>query len=83
MRADADGALCSGCVRRLERVLWPGVAGVAAHEFAADLRVEALPESGEVGGGLYGAMVGREEMQDEGGALGADARGVLHAEEVL
>ena len=31
-----------GCVR----VFGPGVAGVAAHELAADLRIEALPEAG-------------------------------------
>ena len=65
------------------RVFWPGVAGIAAHELAADLRVEALPEAREVGGGLDGALIGGEKVHDDRRAVGAEARGVGHAEEVL
>ena len=77
------GGLFSGWVGRVQRLLWPGVAGVAAHEFSTDLRVEPLPESGEVGGGLHGAMIRREKMEHERRSIGADTRGVLHAKEIL
>ena len=61
----------------------PGVSRVAAHEFAAYLWVEALPEACEVGSGLHGAMIGREQVYDYRGVGRADARGFFHAEEVL
>lgn len=63
--------------------LRPLVARVAAHQFAAHLRVEALPEAREVAGGLHSALVGREQMHNHWGAAGADARCLLHAEEIL
>ena len=65
------------------RLLWPLVAGIPAHELAADRRVEALPEAGEVGGRLDSSLVRGEQVDDEGRLVGADAGGVLHAEEVL
>ena len=64
-------------------VFWPGVAGIAAHEFAADGGVEFLPEACEVGGGLYCALVGREKVQHDWSFVRADAWGLFHAEEVL
>jgi len=63
--------------------LGPGVAGVTTHEFAADLGVEPLPETGKVGGGLNGALVGGEQVEDYRDAVRAEAGGLVHAEEVL
>lgn|GEM_PF-6576711 len=63
--------------------LWPGVTGVAAGEGGAEFWVEALPETGEVLGGLDGAVVGCEEVDDQRCLAGADAGGLGHAVEVL
>ena len=57
--------------------------GVAAAQFAADLRIESLPESREIGCGLNGPLIGGEQMNYERRARAADARGLAHSEEVL
>jgi hypothetical protein len=59
------------------------VAWITAHEFFADLRVEALPEAGQVGSGLHGTMIRREEMNDKGRLIRPDGGSLRHAEEVL
>ena len=59
------------------------MARVPSHQLAADLRVKAIPEAGKVGGGLDGAVVGGQEMGDDGGPVCAETRGLAHAEEVL
>jgi hypothetical protein len=64
-------------------LFWPGVARIASHQLSPDLRVKAIPEAGEVGGGLDRAMVGGEEVGDDGCSVGAEAGRLAHAEEVL
>ena len=65
----------------LLRLLGPFVFGVAARELAADLRVETFPEAREVAGHLNGAVVWRQQMDDD--RHSADTGRFLHAKEVL
>ena len=64
-------------------VFGPGVPRVFAHELLAELRIKALPEAGEVGSGLDGAVVGREELHHDRHPPCGDARSLMKAEEVL
>lgn len=64
-------------------ILGPGMARVAAHEFAANLGIEASPEAGEIGGGLHGALIGGEELEHDGNLVGAETRCFVHSEKVL
>ena len=59
------------------------MAGVAAAEFAADLWISALPETGQIGRHLHGTLIGREQMDHDGHAARPEARRFLHAEEIL
>jgi len=56
---------------------------IAASEFLAQLRIEAFPESGEVGGGLNRALAGGQKLDDERHLSAGDSRGFAHSEEVL
>src|SRR5581483_5949584 len=68
---------------RGQRILGPGVARIAAHELAADRRVVPLPEAGEIGRHLHGALVGREQVQRERDAAARDAGALAQAEKIL
>ena len=64
-------------------LLWPFVFGVAAAEFPAELWIQALPEAGEVCGGLDGALVGGEQVDHQSDLPVLDARCFAEAEEIL
>ena len=66
-----------------KRILGPGVAWIAAVEFVAHLRVMALPEAGQIGGYLHGALVGRQQVHHNRRLAACDTRRFPHAEEIL
>src|SRR3954462_1627809 len=70
-------------VHRSDGAVRPRVARVAAPELAANRRVVALPEAREVRRDLDGAVVRREQMEDERGPPVGDLRPLTQAEEVL
>src|SRR5436309_14846499 len=57
--------------------------GIAAHQLLAQRRIMLGPEARQVGGDLDGALVRREQVQDERDAAVADRRRAREAEEVL
>lgn len=58
------------------------MAGVAAGEFFFHLWVSVLPEVGDVFGHLPGALVGGEDVDEEGDAAGGDGGGLVGADEL-
>src|ERR1700739_3753937 len=61
----------------------PGVLWISPHQFAANLRIEPLPESRQIRRRLHGAMVRGEQVDDERRLAFAYAGRFAHAEEVL
>ncbi len=49
-------------VLMVSRPLWPRVPGIAAHQLAADLRIQPLPESCEIGSGLHRPLIRRQQV---------------------
>ena len=56
---------------------------ITARELFADLRIEALPEPGEIGGRLDRPLVRREQTDYQGHRSARDRGGLAHAEKVL
>ena len=56
---------------------------IAAHQFAAHLRVQSLPESREVRCRLYRPLIGSEKMNHQRGSIRSYPRRVPHAEKIL
>src|SRR5690242_17937268 len=65
------------------RILGPFVFWISAAELAADLWIESLPESGDVGCRLHRALIGSEQMHHNGDLAVRNARSLAHAEEIL
>src|ERR1700676_2968274 len=64
-------------------VFRPGMAWITAHQVATHLRIEPRPESGKIGGGLHGLLIGRKQMKDNWNALRTNPRRLIHTEKVL
>jgi hypothetical protein len=59
------------------------VLGITPAQFSSNLRIQPLPESGEISGGLDGPLVWRQQMYNQWNFTARDARCFPHAEEVL
>jgi hypothetical protein len=59
------------------------VPGISAHQFAAHLRIEPLPESGKVSRGLHSPLIRREQVYYKRGTVGPNAWRLSHPEKVL
>src|SRR5436190_16044105 len=57
--------------------------GIASHQFAPNLGIQSLPESGKIGGRLDRPLIGSEQMNHNRGSIGANLRCFVHAEKVL
>lgn len=57
--------------------------GIAPAELAADLRIQISPETGQIGGDLHRALIGREQVDDEWDRSAGHRRGFTQAEKVL
>ena len=68
---------------RGERVVGPGVLGVAALELLPDLEVGPFPETAEVGGQLHRFETRGKKFHQDGTAAIVHARGVQEAEAFL
>ena len=83
-----NGAAHKNSLRAGDRV-WglgifgPGVLGIAAAQFAPHLRIETLPESRQIGGGLHRAVVGRKQMDHQRDFAVGNARRFAHSEKIL
>jgi hypothetical protein len=64
-------------------VFRPGVLGVAGTQLLAHLRIGVLPEAGQVVGDLLRAVVGGQEVQEDGDPAASDLRRVAQAEHFL
>lgn len=66
-----------------ERIVGPGVLGVATSELLSNLEIGALPEALEILSELHGLEARREELHQDGTLAVVDARGVGEAETLL
>ena len=57
--------------------------GISAHQFAAHLWIESLPESGKIIRCLYSSLVRCEQMYYQRDKGGPNARCISHPKEVL
>jgi hypothetical protein len=56
---------------------------IAAHQFLPNLGVQALPETGEIAGGLYGPLIGGKQTHHHRDRAARYARRRSHAEKIL
>ena len=66
-----------------EGIFGPGVFGIAAAEFLADLGVGRLPEAGQVARDLLRPMVGAQQVQEHGHATTRQPRCLTNAKKLL
>ena len=68
---------------RLQRILGPGMLGIAAAEFLPYLKVGSFPETAEVGGELYGFESRGEQFHQDRTTAFIHAGRILEAEALL
>src|SRR5688572_21156609 len=64
-------------------LLWPGVFRITPAQLATQLWIQPVPETCQIAGLLYGSLIGREEMHENGNAASRNGRRLCEPEEIL